>query len=92
LERTLFLGHFLFGLRTKCFILEAAASYIPELSWRNWERTSFSCTSAKPWKRKKLADNFGAWKMTDEEEKAMFEELTRGWQTARKNLEMKHEN
>jgi predicted CopG family antitoxin len=34
----------------------------------------------------KLADSFGAWKMTDEEEEAIQAELSEGWRMTRERL------
>ena len=51
------------------------------------KKESFTDTILRITKKSgKISDCFGAWKMTDEEEKAIKVELAKGWQTAKERI------
>ena len=52
------------------------------------DKESFTDTILRITKKSgKLADCFGTWKMTDDEEKAITAELAKGWQLAQERIE-----
>lgn len=53
---------------------------------------SFTETILRLTKRSgRLADSFGAWKMTDEEESRLKRELSKSWKQTTERLKKKHE-
>lgn len=51
------------------------------------DKESFTDTILRITKKSgKIADCFGAWKMTDEEEEAIRDELSKGWRLAQERI------